>query len=79
MTLCSIKTQPGVVEGFAPISRNGKEYLLVYNEDGSFHTYEACIDEKLDVKVDDCLSLDLLPRTVKLPVTFFEKCIPINC
>jgi hypothetical protein len=22
--------------------------------------------------------MDLLPQTVKLPITFFEKCIPIN-
>jgi hypothetical protein len=36
ISLCAIKTQPGVAEGIAAITRFNKTYALIHNEDGSF-------------------------------------------
>ena len=82
--LATLRKSLGNVEGMCLYSVKGKHTLLTQYDDGSLVTHSLLLEEEvqpsnLEIQsLNDWLKVENLPKHVKMPITFFEKCVPLN-
>ena len=80
----SLKKSSGYTDGICLYSQGNKNILLVQNDDGSLATHSILKEEdtvvsSLDLEaINNWFQLSYLPKSVKMPVSYFEKCIVLN-
>lgn len=83
-TLNPLKKSSGYVEGICIYSHANKHTLLSQYDDGSLLTNSILLEEEtqathIDLEaLNKYLTHDFMPQSVTMPITYFEKAIPLN-